>query len=97
MIQFFASALLLGTLGGAAVGFSKYGHGKVRSAATGWAIWLCTVAALFSATYAMSIPVYAHRITEKQLYLGLVLAGFTYVVALLAMRYWLKQARSSKE
>ena len=91
MIQFFASALLLGTLGGAAIGFSKYGRGKVRSPAVGWAVWLSIVAVLFAATYAMSVSVYASLIKQDELYWGLGLAGGAYLTGLLAMRQWLKR------
>jgi hypothetical protein len=97
MIQFFASALLLGILGGAAVGFSRYGKAKVQSPAIGWAIWLGVIAGLFSATYAMSIPIYAHEVQENWFYTGLCLFGATYVAALLGMRQWLKRAQQRKK
>ena len=86
MILFFVSAFLLGAIGGAAVGFSKFGPTKTLSPLLGWAMWLSTVVALFAATYAMSIPIYAYLIEEHQFYLGLGAAAIAYVAALLLVK-----------
>ena len=86
MIQFFISALLLGAIGGAAVGYSKFGRGKPSSQAAGWALWLVVVAALSVTTYGMSVPVYSLQVSERQLYLGLGAAAILYVAALLLVK-----------
>ena len=93
MFLFFASALLLGSIAGAAAGYSKFGRLKAKARATQWALWLVAIAALFAATYGMSVPVCSYQVSERQLYIGLGVAATSYLVVLLVVKWCAQRAQ----